>query len=1571
MVFAFCALECFTIFAVMPTITGVTAKQRYPWNGKVDITYALTGDVTAGLPAWNKPFLLVTVSNRVDGAVYDAVTDALSGDTGTAEGTHHVLWDLNVQGLEFKSGDVVFTVAYTDMPKPYCVIDLAAGANASSYPISYIFSVPSGGWTDEYKTTKLVLRRIEPGTFMMCGQYDVTLTKPFYCGIFEVTQKQYELVTGVNPCSSTVYGKGDAYPVHYVTYNMIRGTSDGATWPSSSTVDSSSFLGKLRARTGLDFDLPTEAQWEYACRSGTSTTYSYGNSANGSYMWYSDNSSGTSHPVGMKNANAWGLYDMHGNVEEWCLDWRGTLACGTDPNGPASGAYRVVRGASWHHDADDCTPFFRGYDYPSGGRYNYGVGFRLVRTLFNANGGQSPEAAAGAERVGIICSGDSASVAVDSRVVEPALDTIILPWDASWIGGDTGATVVIADNGTGVRWATGAGEFTHTLSGVGRHELTYTTYIRGVAQDEVYATTVYTASAQWKYNIVDDGAFITGSMQKIGTVTIPSEVDGYPVTGIAAGVFEGECGIETVTLPSTLRFVGERAFKDCSLLEKIVLPDSVTSIGIDAFAGCSGLRDVTAPQCVCSSQMSTVFPAAYSSITNVVICDGTTTISTRAFSGCSGLTSVTIPDSVTGIGERAFYGCSDLTSVTIPDSVTSIGEYAFAMCSSLKSATFLGKEPIAGYDIFSGSYGLKIFVTAEWNGSQYWQNREVWLLLQSTDVVIPGGFSVRWNCAGMTNITSVIFEEGVTRIESGAFYGCTGITNVVFPNSLRSIGWEAFYGCTGLTEITMPTNLYDIGSRAFGNCSNLALATILCDRVFSGIDCFYGCPNLTNISIRADVNYFRLRDLLGVARQPNLTVTILPGITTLREHYFFMGDDYMKELRLPEGLETIGQYAISSCWGLKSVVLPQSLRHIEYGAFRSCRNLGSVNFPQNLKHIGEQAFAYCRLRDVSFFEGLESIGSYSFASCPIDCVEIPSSVTNIGVRAFGNLDVTNILVNASNPSYLIADGVLYGIEDGRRITLLQASTSLAGRFEIPATVKTIYPEAFAGCTRLTHVVIPSMVTDLKSFSFSGCTNLVEVVVPDSVTNISATAFRGVDFSAIRFSVTNELYHVDGNFIYRKIGEGEYELLSVSEVFGGQLVVPDFVTGIAADSVRQNQNITKLVIGENVSYIGNDAFYGCKRLAEVAIGGGSIGRYAFGDCDGLARVTLGDGVTSIGDNAFYYCTNLLSVAIPPGIATVGDDAFYGCKRLAEVAIGGGSIGRYAFGYCDGLARVTLGDGVTLIGDDAFYYCTNLCSIAIPPSVETIGENAFYRCKRLAEVSIGGGSIGRYAFEYCDGLASVSFGDDVISIGDNVFYYCTNLCSVAIPPRVASIGNSAFYGCTRLTAVSFLGDVPTCGLSIYGWNAPVTNYVTSVWTGPTDTWQDRPVKLIADSVVTVDGKEVSVPMAWLLRHSDVFDVAEENALDALNAMAANGKRSVAECYVLGIDPEDEEDDFKITAFEIVNGEPVFTLSHTEDGSGVSFETRIRKLGKANLGDDWAEVPAGGNPAFRFFKVCVELP
>lgn len=375
------------VFAATPTITDVAAQQRYPWNGKVDISYTVTGDIAE--EAKQKALLTslkVTAQDKVADKTYTATQ--LSGDMALTAGTHKFVWDMNAEGLTFKSDDVVFNVSCETTPAIYCVIDLSAGAEASSYPVTYLAEPPDGGFNvDEYKTTKLVLRRIEAGTFIKGSNQAnesnrVTLTESLFCGVFEVTQKQYELVTGTNPCSSTAYGKGDACPVHYVNYDMIRGSSDGTKWPSSSAVDSSSFMGKLRVRTGLDFDLPTDAQWEYACRAGTTTIYSYGNSADGSYMWYSVNSSSRMHEVGTKLPNQWGLYDMHGNTWEWCLDWYGDkLIVGTDPKGFSSGSERILRGGASVGDAYSSRSDFRIKREPSTQSHIMGFGFRLVRTL--------------------------------------------------------------------------------------------------------------------------------------------------------------------------------------------------------------------------------------------------------------------------------------------------------------------------------------------------------------------------------------------------------------------------------------------------------------------------------------------------------------------------------------------------------------------------------------------------------------------------------------------------------------------------------------------------------------------------------------------------------------------------------------------------------------------------------------------------------------------------------------------------------------------------------------------------------------------------------------------------------------------------------------------------------------------------------------------------------------------------------------------------------------------------------------------------------------------------------------
>ena len=374
-------------------VKDVEAHQRYPWNGKVDIDFTIDSAVEGSI------FTVCVEAKDTVGQTNVTLTTihyddkvALSSLEKLPAGRHRVTWDADTDVPGILIPSLAFSVSvWVDGERIpdnglYMVIDLSGYVNVMGemrYSITYLSTVPEGGWTDEYKTTKLVLRRIPAGQEPL-GRY--TLTKDFYAGIFEVTEGQWNLVMG---------DKRNYYdsPVE-VSYKRIRGSSVGAQWPTSSEVDSSSFLGQLRAKTGIkEFDLPTEAQWEYACRAGTTTAYNVGRDDVAGLLaagWYVGNSSsgvGSScyrHAVGGKVPNAWGLYDMHGNVFEWCLDrYTENMPTGMDPIEGTPGSDRVLRGGCYSRRENCCTSSYRikcDNDQSWTGNLDVTIGFRLFMT---------------------------------------------------------------------------------------------------------------------------------------------------------------------------------------------------------------------------------------------------------------------------------------------------------------------------------------------------------------------------------------------------------------------------------------------------------------------------------------------------------------------------------------------------------------------------------------------------------------------------------------------------------------------------------------------------------------------------------------------------------------------------------------------------------------------------------------------------------------------------------------------------------------------------------------------------------------------------------------------------------------------------------------------------------------------------------------------------------------------------------------------------------------------------------------------------------------------------------------
>ncbi len=283
----------------------------------------------------------------------------------------------------------------------YMIVDVSAGAGAVSWPVSYTNVIPDLLTDSGYKMDRIVLKLLPPDTYSMRQPektgVPVTLTRPFYAGVFEVTCAQYTRVTGID--------KGlTAYPVGNVSYNSLRGgTADGVNWPATSnSVAASSFMGLLQAKTAggggtLLFDLPTDAQWEYACRAGTSSHFNNGRNAASTndwaalseIAWNRDNSGGGPRAVGLLNPNGFGLYDMHGNVTEFCLDWNwgGPTAPATDPAGPeATSSTRIYRGGTYSSlSPSTLYSSTRGSFNPASIQGN--IGFRLYCQL-QEEGGQ-------------------------------------------------------------------------------------------------------------------------------------------------------------------------------------------------------------------------------------------------------------------------------------------------------------------------------------------------------------------------------------------------------------------------------------------------------------------------------------------------------------------------------------------------------------------------------------------------------------------------------------------------------------------------------------------------------------------------------------------------------------------------------------------------------------------------------------------------------------------------------------------------------------------------------------------------------------------------------------------------------------------------------------------------------------------------------------------------------------------------------------------------------------------------------------------------------------------------------
>ena len=384
-------------------------QQRYPWNGLVDIDYFVDGvTATQAETLWLEFSVTAGTGESVKKVVASNFTNAVWCDLPVTNGSYHIVWDsaadgVTLQALNGTAKARLYSRTVAEKDATYAIVDVSAGKNATRYPIRYV----DGGENlsacfncDEYLLNKMVLKRVKAGEFWMgvgnvesgTARHRVRLTEDYFCGLFPVSRKQFECLTG----ASHNQGRADRNPVESLSWNHIH-YGYSASEPSALPMLNQKVQVGGGTTLADGFRLPTEAEWEYVCRAGTETKWYFGNTKPSDWSTKWAQMTGTSSAtLGQREPNPWGFYDFYGNAGEWCEDWsEATVEYGSTVDYPVysavevtenplktTGERRVIRGLPSNNNLSSgyrwtFTPERTNYANLGQGYF----GFRVVRTV--------------------------------------------------------------------------------------------------------------------------------------------------------------------------------------------------------------------------------------------------------------------------------------------------------------------------------------------------------------------------------------------------------------------------------------------------------------------------------------------------------------------------------------------------------------------------------------------------------------------------------------------------------------------------------------------------------------------------------------------------------------------------------------------------------------------------------------------------------------------------------------------------------------------------------------------------------------------------------------------------------------------------------------------------------------------------------------------------------------------------------------------------------------------------------------------------------------------------------------
>ena len=677
-------------------------------------------------------------------------------------------------------------------------------------------------------------------------------------------------------------------------------------------------------------------------------------------------------------------------------------------------------------------------------------------------------------------------------------------------------------------------------------------------------------STEFSYKENEDGTItITGYSGSDSIITLPSEIDGKTVTGLAGFSFYNNTYLKEITISDNVTVIEEETFSNCTRLTNITIPASVTSIASNAFSKCSSLSEISVssdnPVYDSRNNCNAIIETATNTLivggNNTVIPEDVSVIGTDAFAWRRGLTTIELPGGLKKLDSGAFRYCEDLETITLPDSLATIEDSVFDYCVKMSSISVPENVSYIGGIFVAGCSNLaEISVDPD---NQTYDSRD-----NCNAIIETATNTLKIGCK------TTVIPTGVTVIDSGALQYCKGFTNITIPEGVTEIGNWAFGECTDLESVTLPASISLIKYGAFGECGSLkdiyyagtaeqwSKVTIegRNDDLLYAVHHFDELDDLKFTYEEKDDGTVTITGYSGNAEVIELPAEIDGKTVTGLAGYSFYGNTHLKEITISEHVTAIEDETFYGCTGLASVTIPASVTSIASNAFSKCSSLSEISvssdnpvydsrnncnaiietatntlivggkdtvIPDDITAIGNSAFAWrSGLRNVNLPEGLKIINYGAFSNCEdLETITLPNSLETIEDRVFYNCTSLTSIGIPENVSYIGGDLVLgcsnltelYVEPDNQTYdsrgycnAIIETATNTlkmgCKTTVIPSGVIIIDGAAFYQCKGLTSMTVPEGVTEIKNWAFRECADLESVILPESISTIYFGAF---------------------------------------------------------------------------------------------------------------------------------------------------------------------------------------------------------------------------------------------------------------------------------------------------------------------------------------------------------------------------------------------------------------------------------------------------------------------------------